>query len=178
MNVPQGLKPPVYVHLNGTAKAVPYPRSLCERARALPKKSARKGLGGMRPDPETEKEILAALKEFDRVSRERDLSGMLRLFAQEGVIFVGTESGGMARGREELQSFFEDHFSEPIAYGLRWEKVSVEVFGDVAWAFSDCHIETMSAAGQHEHPYRVTGIFQRVGGKWLWVHYHGSEPAG
>ena len=132
----------------------------------------------MKADPRTKEEILAVLNEFDRVSREQDLAGVMRIFVHDGAIFIGSESGAEAKGIEQIRSFFEELFSGPIAYGFCWQEIDIHVVGDMAWLFTDCQIETISAAGHHKHPYRVTAIFQRVEGLWRWIHYHGSEPVG
>lgn len=132
----------------------------------------------MRADPKTEQEVLAVLNELDRAFRNQDLEGVMKLFVHDGVVFVGSESGAEARGIQQIRSFFETFFSEPFVYGFHWEKVDIDVLGEVAWLFSNCHIETISAAGRHQHPYRVTAVLQRVEDQWRLLHYHGSEPAG
>lgn len=106
------------------------------------------------------------------------MKGLMKAFVNDGIIFVGSESGAHVKGIKQLRSFFEELFNGPIAYGFRWENVYVDSVGDFAWAFADCHIQTISAAGHHEHPYRVTAIFQRIENTWQWLHYHGSEPLG
>ncbi len=132
----------------------------------------------MKAESKAEQEILAVLNEFDKAFREQDLHRMMKLFVDDEAIFVGAESGAEARGIQQIRSFFESFFSEPFVFGFDWQKVNIDVIGEVAWLFSNCHIEVISAAGRHHHPYRVTAIFQRVGSQWRWLHYHGSEPAG
>lgn len=128
---------------------------------------------------ESRQEVLSCLRELDRAFRDRDVDRALSLFAQDSsTILVGSEAGETAKGPKELRAFFEQLFTGPITYGYHWEEIDVEVAGDFAWAFANGRIETISAAGSHDHPYRVTAILRRTGNRWLWMHYHGSEPAG
>jgi ketosteroid isomerase-like protein len=133
----------------------------------------------MKADQQTEKEVLAALQRLTEAVRNKDVKSTLEMFAQEeGVVFVGSEAGETARGMEQLRACFEQVFEGPIGFDFRWEECDVNVVGEVAWLFTDGHIKTSSAAGRHEHPFRVTGVLRRVGPEWLWMHFHGSVPAG
>lgn len=129
-------------------------------------------------DPEYDR-VVRVMDEFSRAVHDRDLDGVMRLFcADEKTLLVGAGAGERAYGTDELRPFFEEMFGRAVRIGFRWNQKIVKIMGDVAWIFADGAISSSSEAGEHEHPYFMTGVLKKEGTEWLWILYHGSEPAG
>jgi hypothetical protein len=46
----------------------------------------------------------------------------------------------------------------------------------VVWFFAEGWVILSTAEQQRRTPYRVSGVLERHGERWLWRQYHGSEP--
>lgn len=131
----------------------------------------------MRADRETESAVLAVLDAFNDTLGRRDLEATLALFvADADVTLVGSEAGETATGPPELRAFFERIFARPGTFYFEWRSCTVSSRDDVAWFFADA----AARYTEHEHvasvSYRTTGILERREDRWVFVHYHGSEP--
>jgi ketosteroid isomerase-like protein len=54
--------------------------------------------------------------------------------------------------------------------------VSVDVIGDVAYAFCTFHFEGEISGNKHTADGRNTFILRRKNGAWKVIHYHDSSP--
>jgi hypothetical protein len=53
----------------------------------------------------------------------------------------------------------------------------VHRYGDRAYVFAEADGEARTDAGETEtFPYRVSGMVELIGGRWLWRHCQGGEP--
>lgn len=120
--------------------------------------------------------ILEALDRFGALVEARDYA-LLEEFAPDAdTRIVGSELRDLAEGREEIEAHLRQVFEAPIHLSFAWESRNVSLVGDVAWLFAAGYAVLRDAEGEIRSPYRLTGVFQRRRGKWLWRHFHGSEP--
>lgn len=115
-------------------------------------------------------DVLEVLDKFDRLVSTRDMSAVDEF--TDDALLVGSEAGEIAKGRRQLEAFFVRVFAREDAFSWVWDRVEVSDVGDVAWFLAEGHV----VIGSHAAPYRVSGVLRRVGGRWLWSQYHGSEP--
>ena len=92
------------------------------------------------------------------------------------VTLVGSENGEVVEGTGALRDFFTRVFRAPANVGWEWRKVRISSCEDVAWLFAEGEVVIVADAKPQRRPYRLTGVLQRHGKKWLWRHFHGSEP--
>lgn len=92
------------------------------------------------------------------------------------VLLVGSENGEVVEGPGALRDFFTRVFRAPANVGWEWRKVRISSCQDVAWLFAEGEVVIVADAKPQRRPYRLTGVLQRQGKKWLWRHFHGSEP--
>ena len=131
----------------------------------------------MQADSETEGLVRGALDAFNEMLAQRDLEGILGLFVSDAdVSLAGSEAGEIAIGRSELRSFFERIFRRAGTFNFDWRSCQVSAQGDVAWFFADATASYTEGENITAMPYRTTGILERRGNRWLFAHYHGSEP--
>jgi ketosteroid isomerase-like protein len=131
----------------------------------------------MRADSKTEAEVFAVLERFRKTTSERDLEGVLQLFADDSDVFImGSEATETALGPVEVKKFFERIFARPVAYHFEWKSRSVSHAQSVAWITIDASVRVLGKDVDRIGPYRITAILEKRGTEWLIVHYHGSEP--
>lgn len=95
----------------------------------------------------------------------------------DGFRLVGSEEGEIAASRDELVALISYLFTLP--FRLRWvfsESPAIIIENEVAWTFSQMHVELVCPDKVISLPYRLVTIFRRVNGAWIWRLYSGSEP--
>jgi ketosteroid isomerase-like protein len=99
--------------------------------------------------------------------------------AYPNIIYVPQERARPVRGWADLERYFEGvEGAFDRVTTMEVGDLSIDVLGDVAYAFFTYHFEA-EAAGQAQ-PFRVDGretlILRRTSGTWKVIHYHGSRP--
>jgi hypothetical protein len=91
------------------------------------------------------------------------------------VALFGSEVSDRAIGPAEVRAHFVAIYARPyrILFDLAPSKVSAH--GNVAWLTADGTYRL--STGDERKPYRLTAVFERRQGKWLWQLFSGSEPA-
>ena len=118
----------------------------------------------MQSNEEVRSQVGAVLERFkDLVSRRN--RQVLAEFAPE-----------VALGKQELEAFFDRVFARDATFSWEWDRIDVSHAGNLAWFFADGRVVLSTAREQRKSPYRITGVLERHGERWLWRQYHGSEP--
>jgi uncharacterized protein (TIGR02246 family) len=123
-------------------------------------------------------EVLASFDAlFAALLEHGDADEAMALFADEDVLFLGSGRAEQALGREALARLFAEIVEIGDALTFEWAHRQLQVEGDAAWVSA---IGTYRYAPPGESPtggpYRVTAVFVRRDGRWLWHTYSGSEP--
>jgi ketosteroid isomerase-like protein len=121
-----------------------------------------------------------AVRELSDAFAARDLPAALACFAPgDDVGYAGSERAETATGRAALTALLTGVFARDEAYSWRATSVTVHEFGASAYAYvfaeADGSVRT-DAGGTDAFAYRVSGLVERVGDRWLWRHCHGCEP--
>ncbi len=106
----------------------------------------------MKADAATEAAVRATLTTFADIYRQRDLDGLLALFAPDSdVLLIGTGADEWRVGATQLQAQAERDWaqSEAAAFELRWSSISGA--GTVAWTAAE-GIARVRAGGQEVAP--------------------------
>lgn len=127
----------------------------------------------MRPDDE----ILATLHRLGSLLAARDPAIIHEFAPDADTLFVGSEPGERASGPDQIAEFFRALLAQPVTIAFEWRETRASVAGDQAWLFAAGDAVLRTEDSERRIPYRLTGVFQRRGGKWLWKHFHGSEPS-
>ena len=128
----------------------------------------------MRADSTTEREVFAALDDFFENLANRRLEETVAAFAPDAdVALYGSEVSEIVIGPDALRRFFH-HLYERVGgprFAFRQRRLSSS--GSVAWFVADAEV----ALGAHvASPYRLSGVLEKRGGRWLWLLFNGSEP--
>lgn len=124
-----------------------------------------------------EHEVRATLHRFGALLAAHD-PAIIHEFAPEAdTLMVGSEAGELARGPIEIAELFRSIMAQPITVVFEWKEARASVAGDQAWLFAAGDFVLRATDEERRGAYRLTGVLQRRGGRWLWQHFHGSEPA-
>jgi ketosteroid isomerase-like protein len=92
------------------------------------------------------------------------------------VLLVGSDDGEIARGQSEIRHFFTRMFARDSTFSWEGAWIDATRAGDLVWFFADGEMTVEGPQGQANGPYRISGVLERIGDRWLWRQYHGSEP--
>lgn len=130
----------------------------------------------MYADSKTEGEIVAILDRFGEAFGSKDPEGILALLSNDSDLSVIGSEDEWATGPLEVRELVAQLFAQDHHYSWTWNSRKVSAAGPVAWVVADAFLNVRTGAGELSLPYRMTGIFEKRGDRWLWTHYHGSEP--
>lgn len=122
-------------------------------------------------------QVTAALQRLGMLVSRKDPSVLAEFANDADVLLVGSEGSEVIEGPAALRSFFSEVFRAPANIGWEWRRVRISSADDVAWLFAEGDLVIVADARPQRRPYRLTGVLQRQGRRWLWKHFHGSEPA-
>ena len=118
--------------------------------------------------------VQAVLDEFNRGLRMKD-QGLAKRF-HKTAIFVGSEPGELARGRDELTQLFGAMFQSPATVQFEWASVEANSTGDTAWFYAEGTVVIVAPDREQRRPYALTGVIEKGRQGWRWRLFHGSEP--
>jgi uncharacterized protein (TIGR02246 family) len=131
----------------------------------------------MKADAKTEEEVMTALDRFIKAYQDKDLAGILKLFAPDpDVVFYGNGEDEKSIGVEGIHEQAEHDWSQSAAVSLEIKWSSVSLAGAVAWLAADIEIHAGIEGMDMNLPARLTAILEKRAGKWLFMQWHASVP--
>jgi SnoaL-like domain len=130
----------------------------------------------MQSDTRVRSRVCQVLERFNHLVSTRNLQVLSEFVPGDEVLLVGSEAGEVASGRQELEAFFVRVFARDMTFSWEWDRVDVSHSDDLAWFFAEGRVILSTAREQRKSPYRISGVLERHGERWLWRQYHGSEP--
>lgn len=132
----------------------------------------------MKANAKTEAAVLAVLNKFMETYQERDIEGLMALFApDDDQVMFGTGADERRIGQDQIRLQAERDWSqtEALAFNLTWQQVSAA--GPVAWVAAEGLGQGEVGGQKIEFPVRMTTVLEQRGNEWLLVHGHVSLPA-
>lgn len=130
----------------------------------------------MPSDGEIQSQVRQVLERFNELVSTQDPQVLAEFAPGDDFLLIGSESGEVAAGRQALEAFFARIFARKTTFSWEWDRVDVSHAGNIAWFFAEGRVILTTAHEQRKAPYRISGVLERHGGRWLWRQYHGSEP--
>ena len=131
----------------------------------------------MKADAKTEAEVMSALGRFIKAYQDKDLGGILKLFAPDpDVTFYGNGEDEKSIGIAGIRDQAENDWSQSADVSLEVKWSSVSSAGSVAWLAAD--IEILAGVGGMEMrlPARLTAVLEKRAGEWFFMQWHASVP--
>ena len=89
----------------------------------------------------------------------------------------GSEAHEIDETRDDLRRHMSEFFAKPYRARFRFERLSVDQQGDMAWVNAVATLLVIYPECTAELPYRLFALFQKIDGAWHWRVFSGSEPA-
>ena len=129
----------------------------------------------MPADPDTEREIRAAVSAFFDALANRRLDDLVAAFSDESdVALYGSEVSEISIGPQAVRRFLERICALPSGPRFTFGEWQISVDGDVAWLTVPARVAIGETVAD---PYRLTLILRKRRGRWLIALFNGSEPA-
>ena len=130
----------------------------------------------MNSDAEIRSQVREVLTRFNGLVSTKNPQVLAEFAPGDEILLIGSDAGEVARGRREVQAFFERIFASELSFSWEWDRLDVSQAGELAWFFAEGLVILTTAHEQRKAPYRISGVLERHGERWLWRQYHGSEP--
>jgi ketosteroid isomerase-like protein len=124
-------------------------------------------------------EISEALNRFNAAAQNASTDQIMSLFDDsENIIFIGSDSGEIWRGSEQIRGHLNSIFPEEHV-NLEMDRIDIDYNNNTAWVFVDGSINISNDKGEKfQAPYRFTAILVKKGSEWKWRMFSGSTPGG
>ncbi len=131
----------------------------------------------MKADVKTEAEVMTTLNRFIKAYQDKDLAGILKLFAPDpDVVFYGNGEDEKSIGIVGIREQAEHDWSQSAAVSLEIKWSSVSSAGAVAWLAADIEIHAGVGGIEMRLPARLTAVLEKRAGEWLFMQWHASVP--
>jgi uncharacterized protein (TIGR02246 family) len=131
----------------------------------------------MKADVKTEAEVMTTLNRFIKAYQDKDLAGILKLFAPDpDVVFYGNGEDEKSIGIVGIREQAEHDWSQSSAVSLEIKWSSVSSAGAVAWLAADIEIHAGVGGIEMRLPARLTAVLEKRAGEWLFMQWHSSLP--
>jgi ketosteroid isomerase-like protein len=132
----------------------------------------------MKANGKTETAVLDVLDNFLESYKQRDIEGLMALFASDDdQVLFGTGIDEKRIGRDQIKFQAERDWAqtEALAFNFTWRQVSAA--GPVAWVAAEGLGQGRAGGQEFEFPMRMTAVLEQRGDKWLLVQSHVSLPS-
>jgi len=131
----------------------------------------------MKTDVKTEAEVMTTLNRFIKAYQDKDLAGILKLFAPDpDVVFYGNGEDEKSIGIVGIREQAEHDWSQSSAVSLEIKWSSVSSAGAVAWLAADIEIHAGVRGIEMRLPARLTAVLEKRAGEWFFMQWHASVP--
>jgi len=130
----------------------------------------------LKADAQTEAAALSLLEGFCSGFAARDAEALIDLFAPDADVVAVSSEEALLRGPNELRAFFQRYAHGSTTYSWTWDRHDVSAAGNVAWLLAEGTEKAAREGREEHHPYRITIVCERRGGRWLLLQVHGSAP--
>lgn len=122
-------------------------------------------------------EITQAWERLNALVMGKDKAVLAEFDTSAELVLVGSKHGEIIVGPQAFETHIDRLFALPISFRWEWEKIQVSLAGTIAWVFALGDLVVDNDSGQLRAPYRLTGVLEKRGARWVWRMFHGSEPA-
>ncbi|MFH1453541.1 MAG: nuclear transport factor 2 family protein [Armatimonadota bacterium] len=131
----------------------------------------------MKATSKVEAEIIAVLDKFSRFYGEKDIEGLISLFAMDKeLIFVGTGKDEVRMGIAGVREQIERNWFQSETLSIEFGSYLISASDTTAWVYSDVAAHAIIAGDQMRYTGRLTCVMENIKGKWQIVQWHCSMP--
>ncbi|MDB4303747.1 nuclear transport factor 2 family protein [Desulfosarcina sp.] len=125
-------------------------------------------------DAAFEKEITEFVQKHRQAFKEKDIDGVIALYAEDAVL-MGTGPGERFVGQEEIRNAHMEYFKafDKEESTLTWHKTGKN--GDVVWVSGMTHIRSFFKNNKRDFAINWTSVLSKQDGTWKFVQRHISN---
>jgi uncharacterized protein (TIGR02246 family) len=125
------------------------------------------------------KGVAALIDSYLSAYKSRDINALSSIVAQDANFTAfGTDANETWYGWESFRTMAEKLFRavKEIEWKRGKQTINFSQDGNVAWFAEELAGKFLSAGERREFTFRLTGVAERRGGKWVLVQFHRSVP--
>jgi ketosteroid isomerase-like protein len=132
----------------------------------------------MRTVEQDKQEVAEVIAQYRRGFATLDVATLTAMWDQsyDHIIYISLEAAHPIRGWAAVEQYYKRVARLLQAGAMTVRDVSVDVLGDVAYAFCTFHCEGELSGHPHTAEGRNMCILRRKNGVWKVIHYHESRP--
>ncbi|HEY3198747.1 MAG TPA: nuclear transport factor 2 family protein [Nitrospirales bacterium] len=120
-------------------------------------------------------EVTKANQGFYEAFESLDIRQMDMRWAQEDYVTCIHPGWDVRAGWPEVRDSWVRIFNNTFSMEFRLSDIMIQVAGDIAWVLCRENIKNKQDGETQEAQVLVTNIYEKVEGRWLMVHHHGSH---
>jgi len=125
-----------------------------------------------------ESDVMDMLKKYAKAYADKDIDAMMNLFLDDpDIVAIGTGTDEWVHGPDELKKGFERDFSQADNIQVKFENVTVQSAGNVAWLSAVMNMYAVISGKEAVLSGRLSMVLENKKNKWLFRHLHFSLPA-
>jgi ketosteroid isomerase-like protein len=132
----------------------------------------------MRTVEQDKQDVAEVIEQYRLGFATLDVATLTAIWDQsyDNIIYIPLEAAYPVRGWAAVEQYYNRVARLLRARVMTVSDVSVDVIGDVAYAFCTFHFEGEISGNKHTADGRNTFILRRKNGAWKVIHYHESGP--
>lgn len=124
-----------------------------------------------------QKAVLDLLEKYAQFYHEKDLDGILKLFAdRDDLVLIGTGYDEWIKGYEDIRSGFERDFKQADDIRVKFRNVTISSTENVAWLSAHMTMDARVDGRDIYLPGRLTAVVLKIDHQWLFTQLHYSLP--
>jgi len=120
-------------------------------------------------------EVTKANQGFYQAFESLDIRHMDTIWAKEEYVTCIHPGWSIRSGWPDVRDSWVRIFNNTFSMEFRLSDIMIQVAGDVAWALCMENIKNKQDAETQESQVLATKLYERLDGRWLMVHHHGSH---
>jgi len=125
-----------------------------------------------------EKAVLNLLEKYVQAYHEKDLDGIVKLFAdRDDLVLIGTGYDEWIEGYEDIRSGFERDFKQADDIQVKFRNFTISSADNVAWLSAHMTMDARVDGHDIYLPGRLTAVVLKIDHQWLFTQLHYSLPA-
>ncbi len=131
----------------------------------------------MRAEQKIQSEVTQSLKGMFEAYKKKDLQGVLSFWAPDpDITIIGSGEDEKGVGIDQLSASLKRDWEQADITSIGVKDFRISAAGVVAWFSADLTFNFKIKAKESPLPGRLTGVMEKLNGRWLWMQMHFSTP--
>ena len=123
-------------------------------------------------------EVTRTNQEFYDAFESLDIARMDRVWAHQDYVTCIHPGWALRVGWPEVRDSWVLIFNNTFSMKFELTEIQVQVAGDLAWVICTENITSRQGESIQESQVLATNIYERINGRWVIIHHHGSPVMG